>query len=366
MKKKVVALTTIALLSSSIGTNALASTYQVQKGDTLTKIAKKYNTSVSQLKSINQLSTDLIYVNQILRVAAPTAPVAPASPGSITAPTASANKPSNQPEETAAPKPAQQAVSTYTVVKGDTLSKIANQHKISLTDLMKWNNLDHHIIYPGQKLKVSNSTTTAESTTKPENNKPTAPPPSTSSSSEYVVQKGDTLSHISVKVGMTISDLKTLNNLTSDVIYVGQKLKVKGNATSGKESGTIKDPVENIKVDSLIAQAKSVLGIPYVWGGSTLSGFDCSGFIYFAFNAAGTKISRLSTDGYYSRSYYVDTPKIGDLVFFENTYRAGISHMGIYLGNNEFIHASSSKGVMISNLNETFFKQRFDGFKRFY
>lgn len=361
MKKKVVAITTIALLSSTFGTSAFASTYQVQKGDTLTKIAKKYNTSVPQLKSLNSLHSDLIYINQTLKVDTS------ASSSTISPPATSTNKPSNQTVETIVTKPSQSTTTTYIVVKGDTLGKIANQHSISLTNLMKWNNLDHHIIYPGQILKVS-TTATMVDTSKPGKDNQTKPP-QTSNASEYVVQKGDTLSHISVKVSMTIAELKQLNSLSSDLIFVGQKLKVKGNIPPGKETNNSKEPVESLDnaiIDSLISQAKSWIGIPYVWGGSTLNGFDCSGFIYYAFNAVGTKISRLSTDGYYSRSYYVDSPKTGDLVFFENTYRPGISHMGIYLGNNEFIHASSSKGVMISNLNDAYFKPRFDGFKRFY
>src|SRR5699024_10438153 len=99
-------------------------------------------------------------------------------------------------------------------------------------------------------------------------------------------------------------------------------------------------------VNKLINTAKDQLGTDYLWGGSTTSGFDCSGFIYYAYKNAGMDIKRYSSDGYYNRSYYVNTPKLGDLVFFEGTYKTGISHVGIYIGNDEFIHASS-KGVVI-------------------
>lgn len=338
MKKKVVAITTVALLSSTFSTSALASTYQVQKGDTLTLIAKKHNTSVSQLKSLNKLSSDSIFINQTLKI--DSAPV-------VAAP---AVKPVVEP-----------TITNYTVVQGDTLSKIASKHNIDLLDLMKWNQLDNYIIFPGQKLKVKASTAVVDK-----------PKPNTTAGnlSEYVVQKGDTLGHISAKFKMTVEELKNLNKLSSDLIYVGQKLSVVGkkdsvaapvNSVPEKEA-----PVNGSLADSLIKQAKEWIGVPYAWGGTTISGFDCSGFIYFAFNAVGTKVSRQSTEGYYSRSYYVDSPQIGDLVFFENTYKAGISHMGIYLGNNEFIHASASKGVTISSLDEAYYQQRFDGFKRFY
>lgn len=366
MKKKVVAITTIALLSSTIGTHAFASTYKVQKGDTLTQIAKKHNTSISQLKTLNHLTSDAIYVNQTLKVAA--ASTKPAATPQTTKPTIST------------PKPTTPLVTTsYTVVKGDTLSRIASKHGIHLSNLMKWNNIDNSIIYPGQKLKVSNGaevTQTAPAKSNPPANS-TAPTKNTAPAKAvpvqepitidtYTVVKGDTLSKIAAKVGMTVVTLKQLNNLTSDLIYVGQKLTLNGHSIPVTEDKVADETSKGESFDLLINLAKSWIGTPYVYGGISLKGFDCSGFIYYVFNAVGENISRQSTDGYFSRSYYVDSPQAGDLVFFENTYKAGISHMGIYIGNNEFIHASSSKGVMISNLNETYYKQRFDGFKRFY
>lgn len=361
MKKQVVALTTIALLSSTFGTSTLANTYQVQKGDTLTHIAKKYNTSVAQLKTLNNLSSDNIFIKQTLKVSASAKVVNPAPTTTVKPPVAKA------PAAVTAPKPATPIVTSpvsYTVVKGDTLGKIANQYKISLADLMKWNNLDNFIIYPGQKLKVS-ANNGGQIQGEPVKVEPvqTEKPAGAISETIYTVQSGDTLGHISKKVGMSIEELKSANALSSDKIYVGQKLKVIGKANNVEVTP---EGIDSEDVELLINQAKTLMNIPYVWGGSTLSGFDCSGFIYYVFNAAGKEINRLSTDGFYSRSYYVDSPQIGDLVFFENTYKAGISHMGIYLGNNEFIHASSSKGVMISSLNEAYYKERFDGFKRFY
>ena len=81
---------------------------------------------------------------------------------------------------------------------------------------------------------------------------------------------------------------------------------------------------------------------------------------------AGAKsVKRLSSEGYYSRSYYVNSPQPGDLVFFENAYKKGISHLGIYIGNNEFIHAGDN-GVQVTSLSNSYWKSKFDGFKRFY
>src|SRR5699024_6244898 len=97
-------------------------------------------------------------------------------------------------------------------------------------------------------------------------------------------------------------------------------------------------------VDKLNKVARAQIGTPYKWAGSTPGGFDCSGFIHYAYSNAGKSGARTSTAGYFDRSFYVNTPQVGDLVFFSGTYKAGISHMGIYIGNNQFIHAGTSTG----------------------
>lgn len=253
------------------------------------------------------------------------------------------------------------AASTYTIVSGDTLSAIASKHNISLTELKSWNQLTSDLIYPGQKLNVSNSTKSPVTTPAPS---VTIPAPSTEvlSTVVYTIKPGDTLGKIAGQFNLTINQLKTLNNLSSDIIYAGKALKVSGQAAP---SEAVKKDVPPVGVEALISEAKALIGTPYVWGGSTSKGFDCSGYIYYVFNQIGEKITRTSAEGYFNRSYYVDKPQPGDLVFFENTYKKGISHIGIYLGNNEFIHAGD-KAVEISNLNNSYYQKHFDSFKRFY
>src|SRR5699024_5750386 len=116
----------------------------------------------------------------------------------------------------------------------------------------------------------------------------------------------------------------------------------------------------------LIGTAQSVIGTPYVWGGSQPGGFDCSGFIHWAHKESENDIERNSTDGYYNKSYMEDSPQVGDLVFFEGTYRQGISHMGIYVGGGQFIHASTSAGVTVSSVNGPYWGDHFHSYKRFY
>jgi LysM repeat protein len=359
LKKQAASIVTAALLSTAFAGIASADIYTVKKGDTLSQIAISYKTSVSELKKANKLTSDLIYMNQQLTV-----PSGVTYATKKTAPTLTASL-----QTTAQPKPA----ATYVVKSGDTLSKIASNHKIKLNDLMEWNGLKNHLIYPGQQLKVSNGTSTSAkkeppsdaSAQKPVSNPPAKPGQPSAAQTQYKVLPGDTLSKIGMQFGMTVQQLKELNKLNSDLIFVGQKLFVAKQA----EAGAIKTPVTPAAESpqaAVISYAKEIMGVPYVWAGSTPDGFDCSGFIYYAFNKTGKQMGRFSSEGYYNRSFYVNEPLPGDLVFFENTYKKGISHMGIYLGNNEFIHASTSGGVMISKLSEAYYAKHFEGFKRFY
>ncbi|QST02110.1 C40 family peptidase (plasmid) [Pontibacillus sp. ALD_SL1] len=112
--------------------------------------------------------------------------------------------------------------------------------------------------------------------------------------------------------------------------------------------------------------AKKFLGMPYVWGSSNPSygGFDCSGFIYYVYKQKGYTISRTNVAGYWKTVNKTSSPQIGELVFFQNTYKAGPSHVGIYLGNGQFINANSD-GVAIDSLSNSYWKSRILGYGSF-
>ncbi|MGN7194641.1 C40 family peptidase [Bacillus mycoides] len=114
---------------------------------------------------------------------------------------------------------------------------------------------------------------------------------------------------------------------------------------------------------SILAYAKSMQGVPYVWGGSSANGVDCSGYIYHVFKKFGHNISRQSVAGYWSSLPKTSSPQPGDLIYFQNTYKAGPSHMGIYLGGGSFIQAGD-KGVAIVSLNNSYWKSHFLGYTK--
>lgn len=117
--------------------------------------------------------------------------------------------------------------------------------------------------------------------------------------------------------------------------------------------------------NSLYNTAKSYMGVPYKWGGTTAAGFDCSGYTQFVFKKNNISIPR-TTGSQYSTGKAVAKSNLqpGDLVFF-NTSGRGVSHVGIFVGNNNFIHASTSKGVMVSSIYDPYYwGSRYIGAKR--
>ncbi|OES45169.1 C40 family peptidase [Domibacillus iocasae] len=115
--------------------------------------------------------------------------------------------------------------------------------------------------------------------------------------------------------------------------------------------------------DATIAEAKEHIGTPYKFGGTTPSGFDCSGFIQYAHKQTGYSLPRTAAE-MYKKGKAVSKANMepGDLMFF-TTYKKGASHVGIYLGNNQFIHASSSKGVTIDKTSNSYWSKRYIGSK---
>lgn len=143
----------------------------------------------------------------------------------------------------------------------------------------------------------------------------------------------------------------------------GNYYGVAGPATQGSlmGSGSSSEQVAGVSTSSnsgITSTAKQYIGSPYVWGGTSPRGFDCSGFINYVYEKNGESIPR-TVSGMYSVSSSVSSPSPGDVVFFNTT--GGASHAGIYVGNNEFVHSGSSTGVTTSSLDSSYWGPRYMG-----
>jgi lipoprotein Spr len=133
-------------------------------------------------------------------------------------------------------------------------------------------------------------------------------------------------------------------------------------ATQLKYAVLLNMEVESLPSKPLLEAVDEWYGVRYRSGGNTKTGVDCSGFTLAVYSAVyGMMIPRVSREQYrISRKISTTELKEGDLVFFNTTGR-GVSHVGVYLGNNKFIHASVSRGVMVNDLFENYYLKRFVG-----
>ena len=129
-------------------------------------------------------------------------------------------------------------------------------------------------------------------------------------------------------------------------------------------SGIGADNAEAATQSELTTIAYKYIGVPYVYGGTTTSGLDCSGYTQLVFKQLGIKLNRTSS-GQYSQGTAVakSNLQVGDLVFY-NTSGKGVSHVGIYVGNNKFAHSATSTGVTVTSMSASYWANRYIGAKR--
>jgi LysM repeat protein len=280
----------------------------------------------------------------------------------------------------------------YKARSGDSIAAIAKKHGVSLRALKEANGVEGNAIKAGQVFVIPGK----EKQKKAQANK-LSPSPAAS----YKVKSGDSIYGISQKTGLSVSEIKKINNLRSDSLKVGQNILLakadSGQRKAGKSAGKSKqvndaEEEEPDLADDMPANApfladaeKNViageellgkwqnpeerklfvkvstafLGAPYRLGGISLRGLDCSAFVKKIYQLFDVSLPRTAREQ--ARVGVKVTPDNlieGDLVFF-NTNRS-FGHVGIYIGNNEFVHASSRKtGVRIDNLNEPYYHKRF-------
>ncbi|PLS19061.1 hypothetical protein CVD28_01255 [Bacillus sp. M6-12] len=340
MNKHFKTLLLASVMTATLSTPAFAneaSTHTVKSGDTLYLISKAYNTTISSLKETNGLQSDLIKVGQVLRIP-------------------SAN------------------TFSYTVKSGDSLSAIAKNNQTTVGHIVSINNLPNTAIKVGQVLKIEKN------------------------SNQYTVQSGDTLYKISVKFGTSVNEIKATNHLTTDIIHIGQKLEIPYRAllNGGVSAPVVTNPAPTpapaptVEVpttsnwestaNAIIAEGAKKMSTPYEYGATRIlywnktdnpnftgNTFDCSSFVQYAFYKGAN--FKLSGD---SRSQSLEGTTIslsqirkGDLLFYSTSDRVNntgverIGHVGIYVGDGKMLHASTSKGVMYSDINTTYWNNMF-------
>jgi peptidoglycan DL-endopeptidase LytF len=373
-----------------------ASIHSVAAGDTVWGISSRYKIDVDTLRKANQLQSDMLQIGQTLII-----------PGTQTGETA-ASVPSEPPKTSG---------TEYTVAAGDTVWGISSRYKIDVDTLRKANQLQSDMLQIGQTLIIP-ATKTGETA-------PSVPsePPKTSGT-EYTVVSGDSLSAIAKRSNISVLQLKQANQITSDLINVGQLLTIPPSvptptpapATSTDEelaaaqrnlqilgyysvtamTGRYDNPtMESIKSfqtayglpitgkindatntainhavvkKKLVQDTTNYLGVPYLWGGVTPKGFDCSGFVYYMFNQHGVKMPRNTSAGLFQTGTTIDRSRLqpGDLVFFAVNTTGTISHVGFYVGNNQFISATSSSGIDVQPMDRGYWAKYYVGAKRVY
>jgi len=284
------------------------------------------------------------------------------------------------------------AAKTHKVKKNETLASVAKKYHVTVTDLKSANNRLNASVKPGETLVIPPRISAARSV---------AGESTDQSTLSYKVKKGDTLARVSKKTGISVADLKRLNGLGRGKLKPGQVLALLDvDSDSGKSAKVSSRPSlryadllsereyeqslaelvdqdavnlrqqkepdfnsDNVKL--LKTKAFGFLGTRYRFGGTSRNGLDCSAFVQKVFNEMEVVLPRTAREQFEKGEVVTrgDMQK-GDLVFFR-TYASFPSHVGIYLGGNRMIHASSrDRRVVISSVDTPYYRARFIGAKR--
>ncbi|MCX5830876.1 MAG: NlpC/P60 family protein [Deltaproteobacteria bacterium] len=296
----------VLFLSFGLGQEILAKeVYTVKRGDTVALIAEKFAVSQEALKEINHLRGNSIKNKQVLTI-----PATGAKQGTR--------------QSTAKAITASAPLSSYTVKKGDSLYSIAKKTGISVSALKEANHLRSNALKPGRKIMLAKAGPTLEKKVQ-------------SAQQSDLDEEDD---------GLLDEPLAALSPVEAENAL----------ASSAELLGKWHNPEEK---KLFVKVATAFLGAPYRWGGVSLKGLDCSAFVKKIYELFDVTLPRTAREQAYVGATVAREDMIeGDLVFF-NTRRS-FGHVGIYIGNNEFVHASSGNRIVrIDNLNESYFNKRF-------
>jgi cell wall-associated NlpC family hydrolase len=237
----------------------------------------------------------------------------------------------------AAPAFADTSASLHRVVRGETIQSIAQREHVSVDQLIRLNQLQGVTPAPGTLLALQEGPAAV------------APP------QEFNLVSPDVSA---VREPQPSSDGGSSADLK---LWLGQTSHLKQTGAIRRFARGIVNRTSSIAA-SLTRDAMRFIGTPYVFGGTSPSGFDCSGYVQHVFAMLGFHLPRTADAQYYAGRSIGNGIQVGDLVFFQ-TYEPGPSHVGIYMGAGRFIH-SSSHGVMVSRLGDSYWASRYLGAKR--
>ena len=363
MKKKNLLMTALATLSASgalltTGASALADSYTVVKNDTLWGLSKKYGVSVSDLKKANGVSGHLIYVGQKLQI--PTKSTKATKTAKISTSTSTVDTTST----------------THTVVKGDTLWSLAKKYGVSVSTLMKANNLSSSTILIGQSLNLRagmttygvNGVTTGSSSTAASTN--TASSTSTTASSQAPKAKKSTTTNTSsnsnTRTSANTQSQSTASNSSASTTTNTNTAASNANTTSSTNtaasssqavsqaptaSTSTATTTASASASAITSYALTFLGVPYVWGGTTPSGFDCSGLVQYVYSHFGINLGRTTySQQYAGTKISVASAQAGDLYFW-GSYGSAY-HVAIALGGGQYVMAPApGQNVMTGSVS---------------
>lgn len=314
-----------------------ATAYQVVAGDTLNALAQRYGVSAESIVWANELQPGAVLrIGQELTI--------PPVSGVL-----------------------------YRVQKGDTLLAIARKHEVSPQAIIEANGLTTpDVLSIDQELAIPGARRI-----------PAPAPMPQAGSQEHRVVAGETVASIARRYGVEAAALVRANGLDDpDTIRVGQLLAIPGTAPTVAPPTMVAEstpppppptaeqaaPAAADKGQEILAIASRYAGYRYTWGGhSPSTGFDCSGFAWFVYQQAGISIPIHDAAGQLAAGQVVARSELlpGDLVFFQNTYKAGLSHVGIYAGGGRFIHAANEgSGVRFDALDSAYWDVRYYGASR--
>lgn len=383
MKKKNLLMTTLATLSASgalltTGASALADSYTVVKNDTLWGLSKKYGVSVSDLKKANGVSGHLIYVGQKLQIPAKSTKAVKAAKATKTTSASTVDTTST----------------THTVVKGDTLWSLAKKYGVSVSALMKANNLSSSTILIGQSLNLragmttygvngvttgssstaastntASSTSTTASSQAPKAKKTTKAKSTTTNTSGNTntntsanTQSQSTASNSSASTTTNTNTAASTANTTSSTNTAASSTNTASNTNTAASSSqavsqaptastSTATSTASASASAITSYALTFLGVPYVWGGTTPSGFDCSGLVQYVYSHFGINLGRTTyTQQYAGTKISVASAQAGDLYFW-GSYGSAY-HVAIALGGGQYVMAPApGQNVMTGSVS---------------